>query len=162
MVRSLVLRSLPILAFLAGCGGAGGASSTGPEACTEIGCASGVTLDFSAPLRATGKYTVRVDADGQQTTCEATLPFAGCASEPACSSPDVLLGQSGCALPASEHSLTGLQLPTKTPSKVTVTIERDGQPVATQTFDLTYTTSRPNGPDCEPVCKQASGTIAVP
>jgi hypothetical protein len=38
---------------------------------------------------------------------------------------------------------------------VTLTLSRDGEEVLAEDRDLVYVESRPNGPDCEPVCRQA-------
>jgi hypothetical protein len=162
LLLSWPLPVVPALAALAALAAGCASDTSEPKECTAIGCVGGFSLDFSAPLKAAGQYTVVIDADGQQTTCQATLPFAGCSSAAPCSSGDVLLGLSGCALPTDQHSIIGLQLPSKHPARVVVTIQRDGQPVASQGFDVTYQTSRPNGPECEPVCSQASATMNTP
>jgi hypothetical protein len=41
-------------------------------------------------------------------------------------------------------------------------IERDGGEIASQNFYPSYIRSAPNGEDCEPICEQASATLAVP
>ena len=45
---------------------------------------------------------------------------------------------------------------------VHVTIARDGTALTDRSFRPTYTTSQPNGPGCEPVCRQARDRLDVP
>jgi hypothetical protein len=73
----------------------------------------------------------------------------------------VLLEQSGCALPASEHSLGGLQI-LSAPRAARVTIHRDGIAVASDAITPAYVRSQPNGAGCPPVCEQARATLTIP
>jgi hypothetical protein len=41
------------------------------------------------------------------------------------------------------------------PAQVDVIVRRDGRQVASGSFAPAYTTSQPNGPGCEPTCRQA-------
>jgi hypothetical protein len=148
---------LPLVATLAGCSLIG-------HACTEVGCDSGLAVEFqkaSGPWPA-GSYQVAITADGATITCSTTLPFTS-ASSPAgsCTSSDVTLGLSGSALPAAQQAISGLQF-TTTPKSVKVTISRDGMQVASGDLTPAYETIMPNGPDCEPTCTGATGTLAVP
>jgi hypothetical protein len=71
-----------------------------------------------------------------------------------------MIGESGCALPASAHGFSDIRF-TSSPAKVTIRVERDGQVLAKESFTPAYRTSEPNGPGCGPVCKQASATLAL-
>ncbi|HEY3496371.1 MAG TPA: hypothetical protein VGK73_16840, partial [Polyangiaceae bacterium] len=48
-----------------------------------------------------------------------------------------------------------------TPSSVDVALARGGDELIEETQALTYEESRPNGPECEPLCRQASVEIEV-
>jgi pimeloyl-ACP methyl ester carboxylesterase len=161
LARRSTTRGVLVAASLA-LGACGSDKQTnGMRACTEIGCVDGLSLPFSRPFREPGSYRLTLELDGASVTCQATLPFAGCTGGGSCSAPQVLLEQSGCALPSSEHTLTGLRI-TSTPANVRVRVDRDGAPVATGDFSPTYTRSQPNGEGCPPICQQASATLVVP
>lgn len=130
----------------------------GDGACTLIGCVNGVTIEFT--LREAGSYVVTVDAGGQKTTCMATLPLSGADTVSPCDREGVILTRSGSALPAAQQSLGGLFVSDTTASSITVKITRDGATVREQTFTPQYSTSRPNGPNCDPVCTQATHTLS--
>jgi hypothetical protein len=157
MIRACFLLVLPLVASLAGCG-------LTAHACTEIGCADGLDVDFQTASGTwpAGSYQIDLTADGATITCTTTLPFAS-ATNPAgsCTSADVIMGLSGSAQPAAQHAISGLHFNT-TPKSVKVTISRDGAMVASGDFTPAYETSMPNGPDCEPTCTNAGATLKVP
>ena len=153
-------RALLALPLLAGACGNSTRANEPARGCTEIGCVNGLTLSFSRPLREPGRYELTLELDGKPSTCQATLPFSGCNSGGGCSAPDVLLQQSGCALPPSEHELLGLQI-TTSPATLRVRILRDGSEVSNAELAPTYTRSQPNGAGCPPVCEQASATLDI-
>jgi hypothetical protein len=132
------------LATWMGCGGGGTANSTGPQACTEIGCGPSLEVSFSRASWPAGNVNIVVVADGTTTNCSVTLPFASCDET------------SGCALPAAQHAVSGLLWSANGPSQVTITVSQDGTMLGTQSFQPTYTTSEPNGAGCPPVCTQSS------
>jgi len=133
---------------------------SGPRACTTIGCVNGLSVDFSAPLRERGAYRITLELDGRQVTCEATLPFASCGAEGGCSSSEVILMRSGCALPAEAHELTGVQV-MSTPAAARIAIERDGNAVAEEELTPSYVQAQPNGEGCGPTCEQANASLDV-
>lgn len=157
------MRSLPLIVLLsvsATLVACGASSDSGAHGCTEIGCVNGfnVKVTSSGAWKA-GKYTVTVVADGVTTTCTADLPLTP-QSTASCSAAGVQIGLSGSALPAEQHSISDVAL-TATPKSVMITIARDGTSIGAQSFTPAYKTSRPNGATCEPVCTNASDTLAV-
>jgi len=134
---------------------------TQDRACTEIGCNNGLSWSFSRPLRDAGAYVVQLDLDGTKVSCQTSVPFAGCASGSACNSTQVVLEQSGCALPASEHSIGGVHI-LSSPARARITIQRDGALLVSQEITPTYVRSQPNGEGCPPACEQASATLTMP
>jgi hypothetical protein len=146
-------------AIVAGCGtDTTGGDTSGPQGCTLIGCASSFQVEFVRPSWPAGSVEIVVTADGTTTTCTVTLPYASCDNVVQCDkpNPDFIVEASGCALPAAQHSITGVAWPTTNPKDVTITVNQDGMMLGMQTFAPTYEMSRPNGPDCEPVCNQAT------
>jgi hypothetical protein len=156
---SFIATTLLVTAALAS--GCSGGSDRQSRACTAIGCQNGLAVQFSRPLREAGSYTLSLELDGELTSCQTALPFASCAGGPVCASSKVLLEQSGCALPANSHEIVGLRV-TSVTRAVRIRIERDGAEIASQDFAPSYVRSQPNGEGCEPICEQASVTLAVP
>jgi len=165
----LARASLPTLLLalaLASCSQAGSESRSpgAAQACTEIGCLNGLHLTWAQGSWKPGAYTIEVTLDGTKVTCEGQLPLPACASGAGfhCS-PGALvrLGESGCALPPEQHGLAGIDIETM-PAHVRVAVRRGGDEVGAQELTPQYRESRPNGPDCEPVCRQASGTLNLP
>jgi hypothetical protein len=130
------------------------------KTCTLIGCSSGFAVNFQYTdgVWRPGRYQVDVTSDGVSGSCEVTLPLAPCEtpSSTCTGQRSWSLGESGCALPTSQHSLSGISFSGTTPAKVDVTVSRDGRQLASQSFTPSYTTSQPNGPDCEPTCRTAA------
>ena len=128
-----------------------------------MGCVDGLHIDLSPDVWQAGSYRFVIVADGTQTVCEGSLPLRACEQGPSlsCKGKGVLIGESGCALPAAQHGFSDIHLQAG-PTNVTVTIERDGAEMVRKTFTPTYQDAMPNGPDCPPVCRQAGDRIALP
>ncbi len=107
--------------------------ASGPRACTLIGCQSGLTLDLSGDLPA--DFTIRLSADSDSTRTIECDPAHPC-------EPTVFVSDF-------------------TPPRVF--IEIDGADLGfRQEFVPEYVTSRPNGPDCPPECRQARLDVVLP
>lgn len=155
----LIALAIAALASFAGCG----ADLVPVErGCTEIGCADGLNVDLSSGPWKAGAYVFELKGDGKTQRCEGTLPL------PSCDVPGLVctgdleaqVSVSGCALPAGQQGFGPIQL-REGPAKVSVRITRDGATIADATMTPTYKTSRPNGPTCEPECRQASDGVFV-
>ena len=98
----------------------------------------------------------------------ADLPPRGSAATPQCGIGSMALLQqdaectemrSGDAVSQSCTPLEGrfaLSLSIQgTPAAFDLELRRDGQVLVDERIDLEYESSRPNGPDCEPLCRQA-------
>lgn len=142
-------------------GGEGDGTSE-PTACTEIGCTDGLVIAVT-PMSSWphGAYRFTIDADGTTITCTGALPLPDCGT-PAmtCDAGGVGIGESGCALPDGEHAFSDIVF-ASSPKAVTLTVTRDDQPLATQSWTPTYVTSQPNGPDCPPTCTGARVQLAL-
>ena len=123
--------------------------------CTEIGCGPAFLVEFDhRGPRDLGVYRVELNVDGEAFTCERQLPLH-CDDPPACPRDDVQLIEIGCALGESEHALGGVQFLQGTPRSIAIEVFANDVPVGAASYELEYASSRPNGPDCEPVCTQA-------
>lgn len=154
---SSLLLSLPLACAAAP--GAPPAEPDGPRACTEIGCNDGLELEFArqTPWPA-GSYRVTLRVDGKSMACQGELPLRACDAGPSfqCDDPSLTLGESGCALPAEQHGLSGLHMAVSAATDVSLVIEHQGALQATAKLSPTFQTSQPNGPGCEPVCRNAA------
>jgi hypothetical protein len=133
------------------------------RACTEIGCVDGLRIALEPSARwPAGEYRFDFVVDGRPASCTGKLPLPACEQGGAltCTGVPVQIGESGCALPASEHGFSDVGL-TSSPARVKITISRDGQPIAERELSPVYQRSQPNGPDCPPVCNSASDTWRV-
>jgi hypothetical protein len=135
--------TLALLA-LAGCGDDGGGdvpratvTPTPPAdglACTEIGCNDIAQVEFARAPR--GRVEVRMCVEDQ---CQTSVSRGR---------PPVALG-----IPLPESPADRV--------RVTVTMRRNGRTVARAEEQIPVRTTRPNGPDCPPVCRVANARLDV-
>lgn len=90
--------------------------------CTAMWCLEGYTLNLKAAQWPAGQYTIKIIADDTVHQCQGVLPFNGC-GQPAmtCSDTQIVIGESGCALPAETHHFNAIQLK-QIPQNISVTI----------------------------------------
>jgi hypothetical protein len=145
--------SLPLAAALAGLAGC---VPVKEHACTAIGCGYALQVTFSRPgAWAAGGYRVEVTADGATGACDVDLPLA-CDRVQRCEGTrDWFLILSGCALDPGQHLIGGVVFSRGTPAVVDVTVRQGDRSLGAGRFTPVYATGQPNGPDCEPVCRQA-------
>ena len=133
------------------------------QACTEMGCESGVifNLDHDRQWKP-GNYVFYATMDMKTYACKGELPLKPCAEGASfiCSSPLLSISESGCALPKEEHGLTQIKLDGK-PQKVIIRMTYQGEPLFTKTLHPRYDMSQPNGPACGPVCYTATYRLLV-
>lgn len=118
------------------------------QACTEMWCQEGLTLNLNGSDWPAGRYTFTVSLDGATTHCTGSLPFKSCEGNVTCDTQDVTIGESGCALPVG-HSFHAI-MSQKTPQHLNVAITRaDGK---TFSFDSAVEKKcfYPNGEGCDP------------
>lgn len=146
-----------------GCGDGTNTSTSGPQACTEIGCGPALEVALARASWPAGKVDIVVVADGTTTTCSVTLPFASCDNLVQCdmASPAFAIETSGCALPMNQHAVTGVMWSTSGPKDVTITVSQDGMMLGSKMFQPMYSSSQPNGPGCEPTCNQATAPASI-
>lgn len=136
------------------------ACADGNRGCTEMWCNEGFTLNLDGGAWPAGAYQFAITADGTRTTCEGRLPFASCDNNTRCDSDAVLIGESGCALPASSHSFYMIQMP-KSPAHITVDITHDSGKRFHYESAVQSQCGYPNGKECDPhPC--CSATLSTP
>jgi hypothetical protein len=131
--------------------------------CTAIGCSSGYNLDVSPSSGWTaGAYSFELDLDGRAITCQGAIPLKACGERSfSCDVEDVRLGESGCALPATQQGISNISFE-GFPLALSVRILKDGNELTSAKLAPTYKAGQPNGPGCDPICCSASETLTVP
>jgi hypothetical protein len=133
-------------------GAAVGVSGCSSKTCTLRGCTDG----FSATVGSgeigslpNGTHRLEVIADAASLTCTFQIPLGTTA--PACST-----GLSVLVAPAGQ----GVETITVagTPGQVHAWQYVDDVPILDAAAAPSYEENRPNGPECEPVCRQASAS----
>jgi hypothetical protein len=135
----------------------------GGERCTEIGC-GWTGLIIEAPQGydwRPGKYHFQLSIDGKAVQCEARLPLPACGIPAVqCNGRGVYVEESGCALPPESHGFGKIMVQSY-PSQVQIQISHNGLVLGSSSLRPHYQESRPNGPRCEPVCRQASHVMEL-
>ena len=154
--------------------GSGSCTELLGTSCTEIGCAdqASLTLRPASGEWTAGAYELSLTVDGTERRCAFNVPA---------DLPEPRNGRSLCEqalamyiqpeTTCTEHryrdavSQSCTPIPDRysasltlygTPSALTVVLERDGTTILDESSTLHYQSERPNGPDCEPLCQQAS------
>jgi hypothetical protein len=154
------------------------------RSCTDVGCVTQATIFLQSPTGAwtPGTYELAValdDGTGGSASCALQVPAAPSPTSPinaSCTSEIGLtfLGDSQCrtltsdsgdavsgeCLPVPGHFHQELSLP-GTPSRVALTLSRDGHVLLQTTVNLAYQNFYPNGPQCGGSCQEASTTLLV-
>jgi hypothetical protein len=140
-----------------------------PQSCTAIGCSDGAALQLQAADGSRTAYEMTLVVDGQEVTCTSpTLSEPNGVSVTSCSDSMISVSHqqlADCAETRTAGSVSQSCVPNGqfaqtisfqgTPSRVAVTLVNAAGTTFQRTFDLEYTTSTPNGPECGPACSQA-------
>ncbi|MGB4100453.1 MAG: hypothetical protein WBK91_00890 [Alphaproteobacteria bacterium] len=137
-----------------------GGSAMAESVCTQMGCQSGLQLDVAPDYPwSPGAYFFDFNLDGAHAVCRGVLPLPPCEqSGLTCDNAAITVLQSGCAMLPENHGFGNIMID-GAPAKVRVTITRDGAQLVDKTFAPKYHDIRPNGAQCEPVCRQASARL---
>lgn len=122
------------------------------HSCTDIGCASGLTLSLrlASGSWADGDYELSAGAEHCTFSIPRDVPAVGSGTL------DCYRRTSG------EVGPSGLQLRFEgTPETLAVALTRDGAPLFDESSTPSYAESQPNGPDCGPHCRQGSVDLVV-
>lgn len=145
------------------------------KSCTAIGCSDGAFLTLApgdAPWPE-GSYAIELETPDAMHTCTITVPddlpeqpgsVLTLPCEPQLSVS--LMAEAVCTEQRSGDAISQSCTPVPdrwslnatlegTPDSLHVRVARDGAQVLEETLALDYEESRPNGPDCDPLCRQA-------
>jgi hypothetical protein len=153
-----------LLGAVAGCVQRGGA-------CSLIGCTDQVSLAIHRADWSRLSLGGVLDIGGRKVTCPALNPPQ---TRGSCDT-DVTIEVrelADCREAASGGAVSQTCTPNGrfelvvtirgTPPRVVVTLTSGATMVAQRSFELAFTSSRPNGPGCEPVCRQSSERWELP
>lgn len=140
------------------------------HSCTDIGCGNGVAMVVHPESHTwrEGTYTVEIALDDDLRSCRFSvpedLPATGATSSFECGLLEQLAEcnevRNGDAVSQSCELVPGAyRLVLNTygePANLGVSVARDGDTLLSHEQTLRYTESRPNGPECGPVCRWAS------
>ena len=156
-------------------------SCVSTKACTEVGCSDqfSATIETTSASLPPGAHRLDVTADGTTLSCTFSVPVEPIPSE-GLPSPDCPLGltlfvgpavtcttvdngtaKSQSCDPVPDRIKESLRI-TRSPTHLTVTQWAGDTMIFEQTAIPTYQTSQPNGPGCEPICRQASASWSIP
>lgn len=137
----------------------------GERACTMIGCINGLHIALTkATPWLPGAYTFAFELDGKPVECKGALPLQSCDAGPSLScTPDALvqIGESGCALPPAQQGFSDITIEGE-PKQVTLKVLQDDKALISADVTPDYKTTQPNGPGCEPTCRNAASAVEVP
>lgn len=157
-----------------------GAACVWPQGCTEASCSDemSVTLAFADHRWPDGAYVFEVELDDVKHTCAFSWPVAqptpggidvpcdpseleaGLRQDTKCTeerTADAVTQR--CALIDGQYSLRLSRI--GTPKSLVLHSTRDGEHLKDLALDLEYFEERPNGPDCDPVCRQSSQELQL-
>jgi len=169
----VVFAGLLMWGGLAGCWGFGD--------CHEVGCADGVTVNLrpSQGVLPSGSYAFDLAAGARTHACSFVvpddLPELGTLTDVDCAPPlAVQIGpEAMCSeqrrgnsideacRPVPEHFVLQAHVE-GTPPTLELRLTRDEAVLLEQVLTPSYETTRPNGPDCGPVCQEATLDVTLP
>jgi hypothetical protein len=120
-------------------------SCTTEKSCTTIGCTDQLSLTLTMADGSAPKFDVNLVVDGKAIACQA--PTLGGSTR--CGD-GVLVASRGSGGDQEVLEIQGA------PSSVTVSLAQGGATRLLGTFTPTYESLQPNGPGCEPTCRQST------
>jgi hypothetical protein len=144
----------------------------GGHACTEIGCVDAWSLTLRQADGSPPTHAVELDIDGERVVCPPVsldARYATCADSVMIQLSDEVVceeHESPNGDRSQECTPTGrfeeIVVVNGTPAEVVVALS-DGDTVTDErTFEPEYETTQPNGPECGPICHQASDRWDLP
>ncbi|MFO0744325.1 MAG: hypothetical protein U1F43_01455 [Myxococcota bacterium] len=128
--------------------------------CTDIGCVNSLSLTVTHGdgAWAAGSYAITVDVAGTPVTFQCAVAGGESRCDPPASAPPGLSVEPVLASGAVEAFAVKVE---SAPRRVQLEVAPDGAAALTKTVSPTYTHSRPNGPDCGPVCSAGSEAVEL-
>jgi hypothetical protein len=158
-----------VLTVLMGMGLGLSASCTTEKSCTTIGCTDRLSLILVRPDGSEPHFEISLVVDGKSIACPAPAlggsskcddgVFVSLSEGQVCRQDETATAATlRCTGNGRFQEVVEIQSP---PTAVTVSLAQGGETKSLGTFSPTYQTMQPNGPGCEPVCRQAEITQVV-
>ncbi len=133
-------------------------------ACTEIGCESGLKISIASNyIWVAGHYRFEFTIDSKKVLCWGSLPLKSCDSKSiqcTTSSPNIMIMESGCALPKASHGFGDINI-TSSPKSVSLQVLRNNKRIGQMKATPDYRTIYPNGKACPSKCEQSAIEITL-
>jgi hypothetical protein len=144
------------------------------KTCNEVGCLDQASITVRGPGGTTPPLAAQLQIDGRQVTCPA--PMVGGVGV-ACDDRAVHIAHrelGDCTEVRTATAVSQRCVPNGrfeqvitvagTPQRIVARLMADTTVVGERTFELSYTSVRPNGDGCDPVCRQRAETweLAAP
>jgi hypothetical protein len=133
------------------------------QSCTDIGCRDQATINVRESDDSYAALTMEVEVTGRRVRCTSELNNGTCDASDVRVTVEQLVD---CVEKRNSDSISEMCTPNGkfrhavsvegAPSRVSVTLSRADGSSHRREFELSYEQNRPNGPDCEPVCKHAN------
>lgn len=166
LMRTLLcsmLKCVPSMSAVLGvCGLDAGCSWN--HSCTEIGCGDQASIVMHESDWSYSSLTLDVTFDGRTVRCTSEMMGSG-----SCNDPSVTVGAeqlADCVETRTKDAVSESCTPNgkfqhgifiqATPRRVAITVTRPDGSNEHREIELEYEIHRPNGPDCDPACKNAS------
>jgi hypothetical protein len=134
------------------------AASSAPKAkvCTEFACEDRFTIKLKQPPFDAKEWAVELEVDGKKSTC--TFEWSAASKSANCSAGVTMSFHA----PPIEDGVTAVVQLSGAPARIGFAVLHHGKPVEpARTYTPTYELVQPNGPDCPPSCRQASGPFVL-
>lgn len=132
-----------------------GAACLETKICLERGCNDLASITVRKPDGTTAPMAVVMDVDGRRVTCQAPPARSGA----------TICDDDGTRVmhrEAMNGRLEQVIAFSGTPRRISVTLMENASVLAQKSFELVYMEVRPNGENCEPVCKQRAEIWELP
>jgi hypothetical protein len=159
-----------LIAAAVGVGGLG-LGCTRELTCTLIGCQNSATVAIRRQSGQLPSFALTVEMDGRAIECPAppgNNAWARCNDQVSVTTREVQecqqsrVGDSIVVTCAGTGRFEQILEITGTPASVKVSARAGAAPAGEQTFTPQYQSVQPNGPECEPTCRQWSSSWELP
>jgi hypothetical protein len=149
--------------------------------CTEVGCSDALQITLQTPdnLWPSGSYNFEFTIDGKRHNCAVEIPGdlpanlgavemlrcepqldASFSPETHCTEQRTAAAVSQSCTPVRDHWLLEIHAP-GTPQTLVVRVDRDQTQIFAHSQTPKYQTTQPNGPGCDPICKQSQVRLTL-
>jgi hypothetical protein len=130
--------------------------------CTLVGCSDSLTIEvvLGPATQRGGGWIVETTLDGRTTSCtiDVTTDSSDLIVDTTTDCPSLTIFEGD----TSQDLVVAFAFEGSAPASASIKLTRDGTEVLSDTVSPSYVVSQPNGPDCEPTCRQATERLSLP